>query len=219
MKNFDSTPALSKISLIIAATIFLLVSPIQGVSQDSPTTRSVRDREVRDANERDLRNRQWNLRMLDTVARADASIIKEQQTSVLVQIKKDFKGLQVSNNDILNAIASSNTLDLKVISEALSEIKQRAARLKLNLVLPESEKDEKTKFDQNQLDIEQLKLSLLSLDRLIVKFIENPIFKNTDVVDAKTSAIARSDLESIIEMSDKIRKDVGKINKVSRQSH
>jgi hypothetical protein len=219
MKNFDSTPALSKISLIIAATIFLLVSPIQGVSQDSPTTRSVRDREVRDANERDLRNRQWNLRILDTVARADASIIKQQQTSVLVQIKKDFKGLQVSNNDILNAIASSNTLDLKVISEALSEIKQRAARLKLNLVLPESEKDEKTKFDQNQLDIEQLKLSLLSLDRLIVKFIENPIFKNTDVVDAKTSAIARSDLESIIEMSDKIRKDVGKINKVSRQSH
>jgi hypothetical protein len=219
MKNFDSTHTLSKISLIIAATIFLLVSPIQGVSQDSPTTRSVRDREVRDANERDLRNRQWNLRILDTVARADASLIKQQQTSVLVQIKKDFKGLQVSNNDILNAIASSNTLDLKVISEALSEIKQRAARLKLNLVLPESEKDEKTKSDQNQLDIEQLKLSLLSLDRLIVKFIENPIFKNTDVVDAKTSAIARADLESIIEMSDKIKKDVGKINKVSRQSH
>lgn len=219
MKNFGSTPALTKISLIIAATIFLLISPIQGVSQDSPTTRSARDREVRDANERDLRNRQWNLRMLDTVARADASIIKQQQTSILVQIKKDFKGLQVSNNDILNAIASSNALDLKVISEALSEIKQRAARLKFNLVLPESEKDERTKFDQNQPDIEQLKLSLLSLDRLIVKFIENPIFKNTDVVDAKTSAIARADLESIIEMSDKIRKDIGKINKVSRLSH
>jgi hypothetical protein len=216
MRSFGLTHASGNFPLI-AVAVLLLLSSARVMSQDTPAGNARRDREARESMERDMRNRQWNLRVLDKVARSqNLEAAKRQQMSALVQIKRDFEGMQASNNDILREIAAGHTLNLRVVSDALSEIKRQAVRLKSNLVLPEPERDERDKFSKAQLNPEQLKPLLLNLDGFIIKFIGNPIFRNTDVVDAKSAAVARLHLESIIELSDKIRKDIEKISRSSR---
>jgi hypothetical protein len=144
--------------------------------------------------------------------RRDAAQPKPDPDPRFPEIKEDFERLQVINSGDLQAGASSEMLDYKKISNAAAEIKKRATRLKSNLFPAESEKQSKGKGQDTE-DQQDLKSLLAALDRAITSFVTNPIFQNTRVVDPKDSTKARHDLETVIKLSTRIKKEADQLNK------
>jgi hypothetical protein len=143
---------------------------------------------------------------------------EERPLAAEMQLKNDFERLQSVNNQMMVMVFANHVLDYKLISEAITEIRKRAARLKSNLPLPPAEKDEqggqpvKGLDDINQ---EEVKPALRTLDDLIQSFVTNPVFQQPQVVDIQRSSKARRDLEAIIKLSEKIRKSADKLLKAS----
>jgi hypothetical protein len=136
----------------------------------------------------------------------------------LAQAQEDFMRLQVVNKSLGQAASANSALDLKFVSNSVSEIKKRAERLKTNLALPEPEKTvERPKVSAVE-SPEQLKSSILELGKLVRSFVTNPCFKQISVViDTQLTAKARLDLESIIELSKQLKKDSEKLERASQQ--
>lgn len=153
--------------------------------------------------ERDLAEREFSLRTLGKFKKKDLEV--GPATINLQQVKRDFEGLQLANNDILIALASNRPLDPKQILADTSKIRRFAGALKTQLSLPAPEDD---KTNKGQLIFQgPLRATLLKLDAFIASFVNNPIFKTTvHIVDAHHSVQARRDLDSIIDLSDKIKK-------------
>ena len=162
--------------------------------------------------ERDLRERMFQLEMLERMAREPAE--RPEPRLALAQIKEDYARIQVVNNALAQAVSGGGTLDLKFVAKSASEIKKRAARLKLNLVLPEPEKDAK----RPKVEVGELKPALSVLNELIVGFVNNPMFKAANIVDAQESAKARRDLEAIIALSGQVKKSSEQLSKAAPQS-
>lgn len=136
-----------------------------------------------------------------------------------VQLKQDFEHLQTVHNQMMVMTFDNKVLDYKHISEASTEIRKRAARLKSNLPLPESEKaesQERPLKGSKELDQGQVKPALLALDDLIMSFVKNPIFQSAEVVDLQQSEKAMRDLEDIIKLSGKLKKYADKFTKAPK---
>ena len=143
---------------------------------------------------------------------------KESPRLANMQLKNDFEQLQTVNNQMMAMVFANNVLDYKRVSEAITEIRKRAARLKSNLPLPSAEKDgqeEQPLKGLNELNQGEVKPALLSLDDLIQRFVTNPVFQQSQVVDIQQSSKARRDLEAILKLSEKIRKSADKLMKAS----
>jgi hypothetical protein len=135
------------------------------------------------------------------------------------QLKDDFEQLQNVNNRMMVMVFANNVIDYKSISEAITEIRKRATRLKSNLPLPIAEKDapeDQSLKDWNEINQAQVKPVLKALDALIQRFVTNPVFQQPQVVDVQRSSKAKRDLEAIIKLSEKIRKSADKLAKASR---
>jgi hypothetical protein len=139
--------------------------------------------------------------------------VKRDPQLAFAQIKEDFRRLQVLNNDVMRAVSATREPNYKSISDSAKEIRKRAARLKLNLVFPEAENEQETERLIQTPDTADLKPSVAALDTLIFSFVTNPVFKETGVVDARLGVKARRDLEAIIELSEKVRRNAEKISK------
>ena len=163
--------------------------------------------------ERQLRDRELALRNLER--ERNRGTTDQQLRLPYEQINKDFKRMQIVNNDMMRAAHGSRALDYRSVSEATAEIKRCASRLKSNLVLPDIDKDEKRQKGRDATEAAQLIQALAALDQLIMSFVTNPVFKNAGVVDHQLSTKARRDLEDIIELSDRIKKNAEKLDKSS----
>ncbi len=73
-------------------------------------------------------------------------------------------------------------------------------------MLPNPEKNQKEKKDDDLLTVEELKSAITSLDALVNSFVWNPVFRKPDIVDVKNSMKAGRELESILRMSEQIRR-------------
>ena len=134
-------------------------------------------------------------------------------------IKEDFEQIQIINNDVLQTDVASSTLDYKRLSIAADEIRQRAARLKANMFSAAADKQPAAKGqdekEQRTAEPQDMKSLLTALDSAIHSFVSNPMFTNLNVVDAQKSAQARRDLEQIIKLSTRLRKEADKLRKAS----
>ncbi|HEV2761646.1 MAG TPA: hypothetical protein VGV38_01530, partial [Pyrinomonadaceae bacterium] len=74
-------------------------------------------------------------------------------------------------------------------------------RLRQNISLPKPDKLDGKVTEQRADDEEQLKKSLLLLDKHLMSFVGSPLFKNPEVFDAKAAARAGEDLASVIQLS------------------
>jgi hypothetical protein len=131
------------------------------------------------------------------------------------QIKEDFEQIQHVNSKVLQANSPGVAPDYAHISEAASEIKKRAARLKTNLFGAESEKQSKQKEDKGEKAQPDLKSLLSALDTAISDFTHSPIFQNTKVVNPEDSTKARRALEEVIKLSARILKEAERLKKES----
>lgn len=218
MKSVGAKPARGRPArrAFAVAAVLLVVSALpldaqqkQNVEQRPPTFNTGTPDTSRRAPS--IREREFILRGMEREAKRPPT--REEFELALEQIGEDFERMQVVNNELIGVAKTPGVPDYKLISEATSEIQRRASRLKNNMKLPKPEETATAPKYQSAEDVSQLKASLLWLDGKIRNFVQSPLFKNTDVVDAKLAVKASRDLAAIIELSQLINKDARRMNK------
>lgn len=120
------------------------------------------------------------------------------------QLSEDFEKLYSINVEKIVAQSSASSLDYKSLSDAVSDLKTRATRIKYNVrLLQIGDKGEKVRYSENP---EQLATMLPELSRLINSFLGSPVFRLSSPNDAALRLKASRELESIIRLSDTINK-------------
>lgn len=210
--KFRFEPALR---FLTALALAVEVAPLCSGQQSAAGQRTPRpdstQRELQRTLERELLFRE----MQELAARGPAP--QPTRQTPLTQINEDFARLQVVNNALAQAVASGEELDFKLVAQAASEIRKRAGRLKENLILPDMTEDRRRGLEG--VEPGQLKASLVTLDRLVISFVNNPGFQSVRVVDPQWSARARRDLEEIIELSGRLKKGCEQLQKATQKPH
>ena len=185
--------------------LFLLLAvPAVAVAQTE------RERE-REANDRDLELRSWNLKLISLRAnKGPKSKVRPEQ--VLAQVQEDFTRIQVVNKALVLSIAEKKPLDFSFVKKSVTQIHKHSSRLNEYLALPDVEKhalEPTSVSNQNQ-----LKLSVLRLGNLIYSFTNNQFFKEPSVIDSEKTVQARRELMAIVELSEQIKKDSERLEKL-----
>jgi hypothetical protein len=146
-------------------------------------------------------------------AETNAGLEDENQKRVqaaIVNMKEDYKRIQVLRNDIARNLVARNPLEYKLVAEQTAEINKRAGRLNVYMLarVPDEEKPD----NSTELKSEEMVGALVRLCKLIDSFTENPALKNAGIVDSKGAKAkddrvnADRDLLAIIKLSASIRK-------------
>ena len=193
-------------------TAFLLIA-VSSFAFIIATAADARAQRAEAAPQRDLSSTERDIRALET-----ATEKKKDAKATMAEINEDFGRLRAINDEFKSASSSGAALNYKSISDTSVEIKKRATRLKTNLAgLPRPEKDEKRQKENVPVDGAQMKTLLTSLNDLITSFLTNPVFSDMGTLDNQLAAKARRDLESLIDLSDVIRKGAEKLGKQAGQ--
>jgi hypothetical protein len=159
--------------------------------------------------------RTLGLRMAGQVQRQPRRI---EPRLALAQIREDFVRIQVVNNDLAAAVSRGAALDLEFVAKSASEIKKRAGRLKDNLALPDYESIFVVPEASGSAEA-QLKSSLVTLKELIREFVMNPLFEKANLVDLQLATKARRDLDDIIEVCGRVKKNSSELGKAAERAH
>jgi hypothetical protein len=115
---------------------------------------------------------------------------------------------------------AKDELNYDAISDSISQIRSKAIRLRSNLSLPKSEKeDEEKPLDLSVASGKDFRAALLLLDRSIMNFATNPLFKESSVMEVSLATRARHDLENVIELTESLQKAAKSLNKKSKDDH
>jgi hypothetical protein len=118
-------------------------------------------------------------------------------------LREDFRNLQIVENELMKRVfvhsdEKKPEITHNEIRSSLGKIKQLAKRLKLNLALPQREK-EPVAYKVT------LSPGLLLLDRAVTSFVENPLFQQPRVFDTELAFQAGNDLNEILRLTDFLR--------------
>jgi len=141
---------------------------------------------------------------------------------LLKQSKEDFKVLQGVNNKMMADAWDHDDLDYGSISESISQIRSRAVRLRSSLALPKTEEEkqpDKKPADLTTASVKEFRAALLRLDKSIMNFVTNPLFKDSAVVEMDLATRASHDLEMVIEQSETLQKVARSLTKKSKDTH
>jgi hypothetical protein len=142
---------------------------------------------------------------------------KRDPNEVMAEVNEDLLKLKELNDGIsTHAAATNQTLNYKSIVENVTETKKRSTRLKTNLALPQDEKNKSADFKDAEKG--ELQPALAALNKLLDSFLHNPIFSDAGAIDMQLAAKARRDLDDIIVLSDKVRKNADKRSKTSAKT-
>lgn len=128
---------------------------------------------------------------------------------VLVEVNEDLSRLNLLNEKIAANTGNNASLNYKEIVDSSVEIKKRATRLRSSLALPSEEGEEKSAGFKDA-EKSELQPVLSTLHSLLNSFLRNPIFSDSGALDIRLAAKARRDLEDIIVLSEKLRKNAEK---------
>jgi hypothetical protein len=137
----------------------------------------------------------------------DAKAASERRRNLFPQINEDFQRIQAIHNEMVRMLQPDKGLNYDRLMDLTGDMKKRSERLRENLALPEPEKTGTQPAHAETIDEAHLKKTIADLHDVVVSFVANPIFKNLGVVDAKVVAAARKDLDSMMDLSDKIKKE------------
>ncbi len=194
--------------LLLATCCLPLVFLLTAAGQKrgtSPAAARARDRELLDR-ERDLR------RVEQLIGAPKQPLIH----LLTPQTLEDFRQLQMVNNKMMAAAMPTDAPDYKMIAAATTEIKKRAARLKDVLALPtpkDIEESAPPKKQEQSPPAASIKAQLLRLDKLVMGFVSNPLFRDPNTINPQLSTKARRDLDGIIELSQSVKKYADKLSK------
>jgi hypothetical protein len=144
----------------------------------------------------------------------DGPVSKAARDAALKQIEEDFKTIQDINNKMMADVWSSEVIDYRRTSKALSEIGSRATRLRKALVLPEPEDHKRPALTVT--DLKEFKSSLMLMDRSLMSFVRNPIFRQHNVLEVNLAVQASCDLEEVIFLSGRLKKILAQLKDTAR---
>lgn len=121
------------------------------------------------------------------------------------QIKEDFELIQRKNDELIRLTSAQTPVDYAAVYKLVSEVNDRAARLKSNLFTTEPDKKKETKNKRQIREQQDLKKLFVALDESINRFVHSSIFQNMNLVNSKDSLEAQKDLETIINVSSAIK--------------
>lgn len=157
-----------------------------------------------------VNQRALDLEMLSTAARRDGSG-ESISNRLAKQLIEDFDRLGKINTDTIAPQSAAELVDYKALSQATSEIKTRATRIKSALALTiEDKNSEKVRY---ALEAAKLGSVLAELDRVIKSFIGNPVFRVNSPNDTDLRLAAWHDLEAIITLSETVNKVARSVSK------
>ena len=203
--NLARLPVAVLFSLCLAATTLGQGKPA-GAGPPPNNNPNVGDR-VRQIDEGRLRGAETN-----------AGLEEENQKRVqaaIVNMRDDFKRIQVLRNDIARNLVAGKPLEYKLVAEQTAEINKRSSRLNIYMQarVPDEEKPTVA-----ELKTEEMVSALVRLCKLIDSFTENPALKNAATLDSKEVAKSREnkanadrDLLAIIKLSASIQKKSGSL--------
>lgn len=146
---------------------------------------------------RDMRYREWILKELE---RRNKKVQQAEEIN-WKQISDDFRSIQLESNSLRDA-AVKDPIDLKVVEASAAKIQKTATRLKTSLLLPEPEADEKRQ-EVGDVGVQTL---ISALDGVVRRFVTNPIFDESAVLDIQLAVKARRDLDRVIDLSRAVKK-------------
>jgi hypothetical protein len=166
----------------------------------------------------EMRQREMRETMLRTseIAPRIAKRDEKRIEAAIVQMKEDFRQIQIVRNEMVRNLLADKPLDYKLVSERVEEIHKRAERLKTFLIPPTREEKEKEEKPPVELNHNEMKGALVQLCNRIANFIENPVLKSPGTVNVEQSTKARDELLSIIELSRNISRSAERLNKTTR---
>jgi hypothetical protein len=197
--------------LHMVATIVIGITVVLPLWGQFPLAEGPTKERTRDDSERDLEERIAQQRMLASIAEKQRQ--KRDPKLALAELQEDFKRIQAVNLDMVRTLSKGGTLDLKFVANSADEIKKRAARLKTNLVLPESVQKENRLPPESVMNLEQLKRSMLTLGKSVYSFVKSPFFREIDVLNQEEGGKVRNMLDDIIELSERIKKNSENLRK------
>ena len=169
----------------------------------------------------EMEQRQRDLKLLDKTMRPrenTKTAPRRDPKVVNAEIAEDFTRIQVINNDLVEAVSGSAPLNLEFVVKSAAELAERTKRLGENLGHPEPEKGSKPAKPEPATDVEQLKRSLATLDKLMTDFTHNPLFTDASTRDAELLVKARHDLAELNALSEHLKKDAEALNNTVKQS-
>ena len=197
---------MSKYVSIALPLIVFSVAPVfaqSGPSGAPPPGNRVNSERQR---QQDMSRREYQLRNFGK--EPDAPKDKRQVEALMAQTEEDFNRILTLHNEIARALTSKNELNYQFVSDATAEIKKRASRVQSSLALGLSP-EEKLGLEKSK--DEPLKDSLIKLCHEIRSFVTNPSIENPNTINAEQMTKARRDLESLIQLSGRIKKDADKL--------
>jgi hypothetical protein len=130
--------------------------------------------------------------------------------AMMDQVSEDFQRILTRHNEIVRALAANRPLSYQFISDATGEIRKRSARLQYSLKLQKPEATTENRATETDFKVTETKDELILLCKQIESFVRNPIIEKPGTVDAQQLGKARKDLQSIVELSDAIKRRADK---------
>ena len=197
MNHQDEKLLFSKIPRFFAAAVLLLV--ISAVSSYAQAT----DTMSISALKNDIRYTEWQMKNL----RQSRKPSSRDKPIAWQQAREDFLSLQMASDELQKTAGSSATLDYSLLKDLAKQIKKCAVRLKRSLPLPAPEKGSEDLKSED----ESFEAAVKTLDEAVIRFTGNPVFKNALVVDLNGGAQAGRDLQTIIALSENLKKRLAAI--------
>ena len=195
---------MSKYLLITLPLILLSVSPVFAQGGGPPPVNKVNAERTR---QQDMSRREYELRNFGNESTAPKD--KRQVEALMAQTEEDFNRILTLHNEIARALTSKNDLNYQFVSDATAEINKRASRVQHSLALGVSD-EEASKLEKSK--DEPIKDSLIILCNQIRSFVTNPSIENPNTINVEQMKKARLDLESLIQLSGRIKKDADKLD-------
>ncbi|HEX6718825.1 MAG TPA: hypothetical protein VF088_17090 [Pyrinomonadaceae bacterium] len=191
----------------LAAFLALAIPCLAQLPPGPPANRTNPDRErQQDMNRREMLLRGYGLERATPDNRKEIQALAE-------QVQQDFERILILHNEIARAISGAKELDYGFVSDATGEIKKRASRLQTTLLL-------KPQDDQNAEKLRvpdtQLKDVLIILCHQIKNFVTNPVIENPGTVNVEQLNKARGDLQSVIDLTSRIKRTAENLAKSHR---
>jgi TolA-binding protein len=146
----------------------------------------------------------------------DAKAASERRRNLFPQINEDFQRIQVIHNEIVRMLQPDKELNYDRLGDLTGDLKKRGARLRENLALPEPEKNAAVAAHVDPVDEAHMKKTIADLHDVVVSFVANPIFKNLGVVDARMVETARQSLDTMIGLSEEIKREAKMLGKSAK---
>src|SRR6185437_3259102 len=129
------------------------------------------------------------------------------------KIKEDFRDLQSLNNKMMADAWMKDALDYPAITDMVSKIRSKANDLKDGLALPAAENSAAASKIPTVTTARQFREELLMLDKKVMSFVNNPVFRVGNTMDVNLAKQASEDLQHVIVLTVDIKQNAQKLRK------